>query len=38
VAIVTLKNRTLTQAAETFVKCVREFAKSMAGKPQPQGS
>ena len=38
VAIVTLKNRTLTPAAETFVKCVREFAKSMAGKPQPQGS
>ena len=37
VAIVTLKNRTLSPAAEIFVKCVREFAKSMAGKPRPQG-
>ena len=38
VAIVTLKNRTLSPATEIFVKCIREFAKSMAGKPLPQGA
>jgi DNA-binding transcriptional LysR family regulator len=33
VAIVTLKNRTLSPAAEIFIECVREVSKSMAGKP-----
>jgi DNA-binding transcriptional LysR family regulator len=31
-AIVTLKNRTLSPTAEIFIACVREVAKSMAGK------
>ena len=34
VAIVTLKNRTLSPAAQIFIECVREFSKSMAGKPR----
>jgi DNA-binding transcriptional LysR family regulator len=38
VAIVTLKNRTLNPAAEIFIKCVREIAKSGAGKPRAHAS
>jgi DNA-binding transcriptional LysR family regulator len=34
VAIVTLKNRTLSPAAEIFIECVREVSKSMASKPR----
>jgi DNA-binding transcriptional LysR family regulator len=34
VAIVTLKNRTLSPAAETFIECVREVSKSMVDKPR----
>lgn len=33
VAIVTLRNRTLSPAAEIFIECVREVSKSMTGKP-----
>jgi DNA-binding transcriptional LysR family regulator len=38
VAIVTLKNRTLSPAAEIFIECVREVSKSMAGKPRAHKS
>lgn len=34
VAIVTLKNRTLSPAAEMFIECVREVSKSMVDKPR----
>jgi DNA-binding transcriptional LysR family regulator len=34
VAVVTLKNRTLSPAAEIFIECVREVSASMAGKPR----
>jgi DNA-binding transcriptional LysR family regulator len=33
VGIVTLKNRTLSPVVERFLACVREVAKSLAGKP-----
>jgi len=33
IAIVTLKNRTLSPVVERFLTCVREVAKSSAGKP-----
>jgi DNA-binding transcriptional LysR family regulator len=38
VAIVTLKNRTLSPAAEIFIECVREVSKSVAGKPRARKS
>ena len=38
VAIVTLKNRTLSPAARIFIECVRQVSKSMAGKPQAHKS
>jgi DNA-binding transcriptional LysR family regulator len=38
VAIVTLKNRTLSPAAQIFIDCVREVSKSMAGKPRARES
>jgi DNA-binding transcriptional LysR family regulator len=38
VAIVTLKNRTLSPAAEIFIECVREVSKSVAGKPRAHKS
>jgi DNA-binding transcriptional LysR family regulator len=38
VAIVTLKNRTLSPAARIFIEYVREFAKSMASGPQVRKS
>jgi DNA-binding transcriptional LysR family regulator len=38
VAIVTLKNRTLSPAAQIFIDCVREVSKSMAGKPRAHES
>jgi DNA-binding transcriptional LysR family regulator len=34
VAIVTLKNRTLSPAAEMFIECVREVSKSIVDKPR----
>jgi DNA-binding transcriptional LysR family regulator len=34
VAIVTLKNRTLSPAAEIFIECVREVSGEMAGRPR----
>jgi hypothetical protein len=33
IAIVTLKNRTLSPVVERFLTCVREVAASLAGKP-----
>ncbi len=36
VAIVTLKNRTLSPVVERFIECAREVAKSMAGRPGGQ--
>jgi DNA-binding transcriptional LysR family regulator len=36
--IVTLTNRTLSPAAERFIECAREVAKSMIRKPQPHKS
>jgi hypothetical protein len=33
IAIVTLKNRTLSPVVERFLACVREVAKSFAGRP-----
>jgi hypothetical protein len=33
VAIVTLKNRTLSPVVERFIACAREVTKSMAGRP-----
>jgi len=33
IAIVTLKNRTLSPVVERFLVCVREVAASFAGKP-----
>jgi len=38
VAIVTLKNRTLSPAAQIFIDCVREVSKSVAGKPRAHES
>jgi DNA-binding transcriptional LysR family regulator len=38
VAIVTLKKRTLSPAAEIFIECVREVSKSVAGKPRSRKS
>jgi len=35
VAIVTLKNRTLSPVVGRFLECAREVAKSMTGRPQP---
>ena len=34
VAIVTLKNRTLSPVVERFIECAREVAKSIVGRPQ----
>ena len=34
VAIVTLRNRTLSPAVQVFIQCAREVAKSMAGRPK----
>jgi len=31
--VITLKNRTLSPVVERFLACVREVAKSFAGKP-----
>jgi hypothetical protein len=38
VAIVTLKNRTLSPAAGIFIEWVRQVSKSMAGEPQARKS
>jgi hypothetical protein len=34
VAVVRLKNRTLSPAAEKFIDCVREISNSMVDKPR----
>jgi len=34
VAIITLKNRTLSPVAQLFIECAHELAKSMAARPQ----
>ena len=38
VAVVTLKNRTLSPIAEKFIECIREVSKSMTLKPRARGS
>jgi DNA-binding transcriptional LysR family regulator len=38
VAIVTLKNRTLSPAVERFIECTRQFTKPIVGRPKDQAS
>jgi DNA-binding transcriptional LysR family regulator len=38
VAIVTLKNRTLSPVVERFIECARDVAKSFATQPRAKGS
>jgi DNA-binding transcriptional LysR family regulator len=38
VAVVTLKNRTLSPVVERFIECARDIAKSFAAQPRAKGS